>query len=81
MQRRRGFAAETERALLEVTQRLGEALPEEDAPDDAWLGAVDRLTGLRDWGGSMLCRLRSAKSGWQLCSHVMGLSYHDFGFV
>ena len=58
VQRRRGLAAEAERALRQVTQRLGEALPEEDAPEDAWLGAVDRLTGLRDWGRSMLCRLR-----------------------
>lgn len=58
VQRRRKFAAEAERAVREVTQRLVSALPEEDAPDDAWLGAVDRLTGLRDWGRGMLCRLR-----------------------
>ncbi|CAL8465937.1 g5473 [Coccomyxa elongata] len=61
LQRRRGFAAETERALKEMTQRLGKALPEEDAPDAAWSGAVDQLTGLRDWGRGMLCRLRDMR--------------------
>ncbi|KAK9902204.1 hypothetical protein WJX75_007719 [Coccomyxa subellipsoidea] len=61
LQRRRALPAEAELALRQMTQRLGEALPEEDAPDDAWLGAVDRLTGLRDWGCGMLCRLRDLR--------------------
>lgn len=58
VQERRSFAAEAEGAVREVTRRLGEALPEEGAPDGTLLGAVDRLTGLRNWGRSMLCRLR-----------------------
>jgi len=59
VQERRSFAAEAEGAVREVTRRLGEALPEEGTPDGALLGAdVDRLIGLRNWGRSMVCRLR-----------------------
>ncbi len=50
--------AEAGSALRDVTRKLGAALPDQDAPDAAWLAAVDRLAGLRDWGQRTLCRLR-----------------------
>ena len=52
------LVAEARRVLLGTLQRLGTALPDQDAqaPDKA---AADRLRELREWCASALCRLRS----------------------